>query len=212
VDIERADPGHGLRALRPQPGAFVHLQGTWHDLRGLEHRLQCWRGLVGVIAAFCAGHFGWPSAFFAPGIIASLAAVYLFWRMVDTPQSVGLPPVEEHKNEYPPEEQKEHERELSFRELFVSYILTNNALWLHAFANFFVYIAHYSMLDWGPTFLKEAKGATLLNGGVSTLIVEFSGAAGMLTMGWISDRFDGRRGAVSFLCMIPLFGAFGGLS
>ena len=31
--------------------------------------------------------WGWPSAFYVPGIIATLGAVYLFWRMRDTPQS-----------------------------------------------------------------------------------------------------------------------------
>jgi MFS transporter, OPA family, glycerol-3-phosphate transporter len=67
------------------------------------------------------------------------------------------------------------------------------------------------MVDWGPTYLKEAKGADILSGGFSTSLVEYSGAAGMLLMGWLSDRFQGRRGAVSFLCMIPLLGAFAGV-
>jgi OPA family glycerol-3-phosphate transporter-like MFS transporter len=168
-------------------------------------------GAVGYIAAWCAKHYGWPSAFYVPGAIACIAAIYLFWRMRDTPQSLGLPPVEEYKNEYPPEEKVTHERDLSFRELFVTYILTNKFLWLIAIANFFVYIARYAMVDWGPTYLKEAKGADILAGGFSTTLIEFSGAAGMLSMGWISDRFEGRRGAVSFLCMIPLLGAFAGV-
>jgi OPA family glycerol-3-phosphate transporter-like MFS transporter len=183
-------------------GTIFGIWNTAHNVGG---------GLVGVIAAYCAKYYGWTSAFYVPGGIACVAAVYLFWRMRDTPQSVGLPPIEEYKNEYPPEEKIKHERELSFRELFVAYILTNKFLWLIAVANFFVYIARYAMIDWGPTYLKETKGASILDGGFSTTLVEFSGAAGMLLMGWLSDRFEGRRGAVSMLCMIPLLGAFAGV-
>jgi OPA family glycerol-3-phosphate transporter-like MFS transporter len=184
-------------------------RGTIFGVWNMSHNLG--GGLVGVIAAACALRWGWPSAFFVPGLIATIAAFYLLWRMRDTPQSVGLPSIEEFKNEYPPEEKERHERELSFRELFVTHILTNRMLWLIAFANFFVYIARYSMLDWGPTYLKEMKQATLLGGGFSTLVLEFAGAAGMLSMGWISDRAGGRRGMVSVLCLIPLMGAFAGL-
>jgi MFS transporter, OPA family, glycerol-3-phosphate transporter len=183
-------------------GSIFGVWNTSHNIGG---------GLVGIIAAFCAGHWGWQSAFYVPGIIATVGAIYLFWRMRDTPQSEGLPSIEEYTKEYPPEEKEPHERELDFKELFVRYILTNKFLWLIAIANFFVYIARYSMLDWGPTYLKEYKGATLMGGGWSTFIIEFAGAGGMLIMGWLSDRFEGRRGAVSMLCMIPLLGAFGGL-
>lgn len=171
--------------------------GVWnmaHNLGG---------GAVGVIAAACAHRFGWPSAFYVPGAIAAIGAFYLLWRMVDTPESVGLPPVEERAARTAGDE-----TELGLREILVRYILTNRMLWLVAVANFFVYIARYSMLDWGPTYLKEVKGATLLGGGVSTLIIEFAGALGMLTMGWLSDRWGGRRGRVSVLCLVPLIVAF----
>jgi sugar phosphate permease len=146
-----------------------------------------------------------------PGIIALLGAAYLFWRVRDTPQSEGLPPVEEYKNDWPPEEQGKHERELSFKEMFLEYILPNRMLWVLAFANVFVYIARYAMVDWGPTYLKEVKGASLSAGGFSTLVIEFSGAAGMLTMGWLSDKLGGRRGRVSVMAMAPLMFAFAGL-
>ncbi len=168
-------------------------------------------GIAGVLAAGCAHHWDWPSAFFVPGIIATCCAFYLFWRMRDTPQAEGLPPIEEHRKDYPPEERGDQEKELTTRELLFRYILPNKMLWLIAFANIFVYIARYAMVDWGPTYLKEVKGASLKEGGFSTLVIEFAGAAGMLTMGWLSDRLGGRRGMVSTLCMIPLLGAFAGI-
>ena len=53
------------------------------------------------------------------------------------------------------------ERELGTRELIFDYVLKNKFIWLFAIANMFVYIARYSMLDWGPTYLREVKGASL---------------------------------------------------
>lgn len=168
-------------------------------------------GVAGVLAAFCAQHWGWRSAFYVPGAIAALGSIYLFWRMRDTPQSVGLPPVEEYKNDWPPDEKEKHEKELGFREIFFHYILPNKMLWLLALANIFVYIARYAMVDWGPTYLKEVKGASLLSGGFSTLVIELAGAAGMLTMGWVSDKLGGFRARVSAIAMVPLLLAFLGL-
>src|SRR6267154_1751172 len=84
-------------------------------------------------------------------------------------------------------------------------------LWILAIANIFVYIARYAMVDWGPTYLKEVKGASLTEGGFSTLVIEFAGAAGMLTMGWLSDKLGGLRARVSVMAMIPLILAFAAL-
>jgi MFS transporter, OPA family, glycerol-3-phosphate transporter len=165
-------------------------------------------GIAGYLAAKCAEHWGWASAFYVPGVIATLCAGYLFWRMRDTPQSLGLPPIEEYKQDYPPAQRETLEQELTAREMLWKYILPNKMLWVLSIANIFVYIARYAMVDWGPTYLKEVKGASLAEGGFSTLVIEFAGAAGMLTMGWLSDKLGGRRGRVSVMAMIPLLVAF----
>ena len=154
---------------------------------------------------------GWQGAFYVPGVLALLCALYLVLRLRDTPQSVGLPPVEEYKNDYPPEGPHDSETELGTRDLLVHYVLKNRYLWLFAAANFFVYIARYSMLDWGPTYLKETKGASLVGGGVSTAIFEFAGIFSTILMGWLSDKAGGRRGMISLVCMVPVLAAFAGL-
>jgi OPA family glycerol-3-phosphate transporter-like MFS transporter len=167
-------------------------------------------GLTGVIAAYATARLGWRYAFHVPGVLALLCALYLVLRLRDTPQSVGLPPVEEYKNDYPAGATGA-ERELGTRELLVHYILRNGYLWLFAAANFFVYIARYAMLDWGPTYLKDVKQASLEQGGYSTAVFEFAGIFSTLLMGWLSDRAGGRRGMVSLLCMVPVFAAFAGI-
>ncbi len=181
-------------------------RGTIFGIWNVSHNIG--GGIAGYLAAKCASMWGWQSAFYVPGLIATVGAIYLFWRMRDTPQAEGLPSVEEFKNDWPPDEKEAHEQELGFKEMFLKYILPNRMLWVLAIANMFVYIARYSMVDWGPTYLKEVKGASLSEGGFSTTVIEFAGAAGMLTMGWLSDKLGGRRGRVSVLAMIPLLLAF----
>jgi OPA family glycerol-3-phosphate transporter-like MFS transporter len=137
----------------------------------------------------------------------------VLWRLRDTPQSEGLPSIEDYHDDYPPDQSagQTHERELAFRELLVEHVLKNRALWLVAFANFFVYIARYAMLDWGPTYLREQKGATPVQGGDVAVIIEFAAIPSTLLMGWLSDRLGGRRGMVSLLCMLPVCAAFAGI-
>ena len=184
-------------------------RGTIFAVWNIAHNVG--GGLTGLIAAYSAARLGWRSAFYVPGVLALLCAVYLVIRLRDTPQSLGLPPIEEFRNDYPGSTTADREAELGTRELLFAYILNNKYLWLFAIANFFVYIARYSMLDWGPTYLKEVKQASLQEGGYSTAILEFAGIFSTLLMGWLSDKAGGRRGMVSFLCMLPVFGAFAGI-
>ena len=186
-------------------------RGTTFALWNISHNVG--GGIAGYLAAYTAGLWGWQSAFYVPGVIASVGALYLFLSLRDTPQSLGLPPIEEFKNDYPPNQEGQtlHEKELTNKELFIDNILLNRYLWLFAMANFFVYIVRYSMLDWGPFYLREMKQATLSDGGLAVLVVEFGGIPSTILVGWFSDKVGGRRGMVSLLCMIPILLAFAGI-
>jgi OPA family glycerol-3-phosphate transporter-like MFS transporter len=192
--------------------------GHWYSARERGTVFAFWNlavnvggGLCGLIAAYSTAWLGWRSAFYVPGILAVLCAIYLTVRLRDTPQSVGLPPVEEYRNDYPEVRDHKAEVELSTRELLVTHVLKNRYIWLFAIANFFVYLSRYSMLDWGPTYLKEVKHASLEQGGMSTAIYEFGGMFSTMLMGWLSDKSGGRRGMITVACMIPVFLAFAGI-
>jgi OPA family glycerol-3-phosphate transporter-like MFS transporter len=184
----------------------VRERGTVFGFWNVSHNIG--GAVAGIVAAQCTEHFGWPSAFYVPGALALLCGVYVALRMSDTPQSVGLPPIEEYSEGRPFVGSHVAERELSLREIVFVYLLPNRVLWLLGCATFFAYIANYSILDWGPTYLREAKGASLANGGLSIAINEVAGIFGMLVMGWLSDRVGGRRGMVSALSMLPLIFGF----
>ena len=183
-------------------GVFFSIWNTSHNLGG---------GIAGILAAWVAGAYGWQAAFYFPAAIALVGSLYLFLRLRDTPQSVGLPPIEEYKNDYTEEELKHgvNERELGTRELLFGYVLTNKYVWLLAIANFFAYIVRYSMLDWGPRYLQDVKEGSLHDGGFAILVIEFGGIPSTIFFGWVSDKLSGRRGMVGTLCMIPIAIAFG---
>lgn len=192
--------------------------GHWYSVSERGTKFAFWNvaqnlggGLTGLLVAYSTLLLGWRSAFYVPGILAILCAIYLLIRLRDTPQSVGLPPIEEWRNDYPSSSRKVSEEELGTRELLTKYIFTNGYLWLFAFANFFVYIARYAMLDWGPTYLKEVRHASLGEGGVSTAALEFSAIFSTILMGWLSDKMGGRRGMISVLCMIPVLLSYLGI-
>lgn len=181
-------------------------RGTVFALWNISHNIG--GGVAGMLAAWSAQHFSWPSAFYVPGIIAFVGAFLLFFSMVDTPESVGLPPIELYKNDG---HATTHEN-LTVKAILFDHVFPNRMLWVVAFANFFVYIVRYAMLDWGPTYLREVKGATLSDGGWAITAIEFGGIPSTILIGWFSDKMDGRRGMVSLLCMIPILLAFFGIS
>jgi MFS transporter, OPA family, glycerol-3-phosphate transporter len=183
-------------------GLTFSIWNTSHNVGG---------GVAGMLAAWAAHTFGgWQFAFYIPGIVAALGSIYIFWRLRDTPQSVGLPPIEQYRDDYPAAQEQavDIERELTFRELFIGKVLLNRFVWLLAIANFFAYITRYSMLDWGPTYLREVKRADLSEGGLAIMLIEFAGIPSTILFGWLSDRIGGRRSMVAALCMLPIIIAF----
>jgi OPA family glycerol-3-phosphate transporter-like MFS transporter len=168
-------------------------------------------GFAGVIAAEAATRLGgWQYAFYVPGVLAMIGSVYLLLRLRDTPQSVGLPPVEEYRDDYTEHERVHgvNERELSFYELFVNNVLLHKWIWLLAIANFFAYITRYAMIDWGPLYLQEVKGASVSKGGIAVLMLEWGGIPSTIFLGWVSDKLGGRRGMIAALAMIPIIAAY----
>jgi OPA family glycerol-3-phosphate transporter-like MFS transporter len=158
-------------------------------------------GLVGPIAILGVFLFSdWHSILYFHGYLALAVAVFIYLMVRDTPQSQGLPPIEEFHNDYPKSFQygDNHEAEFSAKQIFFDYVLNNKLLWTIAVANAFVYLVRYGVLDWAPTYLSEVKSFTFEESGWAYAAYEFAGIPGTLLCGWISDRiFNGRRAPVS---------------
>ncbi len=183
----------------------------WFSIKERGVKMSIWNvahnvggGLIGPLAIAGLAIFGnWQSKFYFPGMIAIVIAMIAFWLIRDTPQSCGLPSIEKYKNDHPAEYSQKHEQELSARQIFVDYVLVNKVLWYIAFANAFIYLVRYGVLDWAPTYLKEAKGFTVNETGWAYFAYEYAGIPGTLLCGWLSDKiFKGRRAPATIIYML----------
>jgi OPA family glycerol-3-phosphate transporter-like MFS transporter len=144
----------------------------------------------------------WGAKFYFNAAVAAVLAVVAFFLLRDTPQSCGLPPVEEYKNDYPPDYSADHERTFTFREIFFAHVLNNKYLWAIAFANAFVYFVRYGVVNWIPTYLETAKGFSFKDSSLAWALYEYAAIPGTIFCGWMSDKvFKGRRAPATILFM-----------
>jgi len=175
-------------------GLVVSVWNVAHNVGG---------GLVSSLALLGVMLFDdWGAKFYANALVAAVVAVAVFFLLRDTPQSCGLPPVEEYRNDYPPDYNADHERILGYREIFFRYVLNNRYLWAIAVANAFVYFVRYGVVNWIPTYLETAKGFSFRQSSIGYSLYEWAAIPGTIACGWISDRyFSGRRAPANILFM-----------
>lgn len=178
---------------------------VWNVAHNVGGALMPLIGMLGV-AIFS----DWQAKLYFPGIAAILVAFIAYLLLRDTPQSCGLPNIEAYRDDYPATYDKSQEEEMTTKEIFFGYILKNKLLWLIAFANAFIYLVRYGVLDWAPLYLSSVKGFSSSSGSIAYFFYEFAGIAGTLLCGWMSDKlFKGRRAPAiiiyMFLVMIAVF-------
>jgi OPA family glycerol-3-phosphate transporter-like MFS transporter len=158
---------------------------------------------IAFFATWSVGYFhDWGATFYFNALIAAVVALLIMVLLRDTPQSCGLPPIEEYKNDYPPDYTAQHERTFSFKEIFLSYVLNNKFLWFIAIANAFIYFVRYGVLNWIPTYLQISKGFNFKESGFAYTAFELAGIPGTILCGLISDKlFKGRRAPATILFM-----------
>jgi OPA family glycerol-3-phosphate transporter-like MFS transporter len=183
----------------------------WFSVKERGTRMSIWNvahnvggGLMAPLAIAGLAIFGtWEGKLYFPAIIALVVALIAYLLIRDTPQSCGLPPVEEYKKTYTKDYNQSHEKELSTRQILLDYVLVNKLIWYIAFANAFIYLVRYGVLDWAPTYLKEAKGFSLNETGWAYFLYEWAGIPGTLLCGWLSDKvFSGRRAPATIIYML----------
>ncbi|HEV7330286.1 MAG TPA: glycerol-3-phosphate transporter [Flavisolibacter sp.] len=183
----------------------------WFSVKERGTKMSVWNvahnvggGLMAPIAIAGLAVFGtWEGKLFFPAMIALAVAFITYLLVRDTPQSCGLPPIEKYTNTYTKDYNESHEKELSTKQILLDYVLVNKLIWYIALANAFIYLVRYGVLDWSPTYLKEAKGFSLNETGWAYFLYEWAGIPGTLLCGWLSDKvFNGRRAPATIIYMM----------
>lgn len=147
-----------------------------------------------ILTGIVVGWLGWQFGFVFASL-AGLVGVVLILRYVkDTPQSQGLPSVQEITGEEPLPSDRVRTKELQWK------VFMNPGIWIIALSSAFVYITQYAVSDWGVLYLQKGKSFTLEQ---ATQIIAFSeafGIAGTLFAGWISDRLFGGNRILPVIC------------
>ena len=151
-------------------------------------------GLLMTFGLFIFGILGieqaWRAAFIVPASVALLLAIFCWWALRDTPQSCGLPPIDEYRNDFSGVKAKKGEEEkIPFKTLFVEYIFKNKWIWMIALANAFVYMVRYGVGDWAPVYLQEMNIMTAKESNLAFALHNYAGIPGTIICGWISSKF-----------------------
>lgn len=149
--------------------------------------------VVPILVAVCIAQWGWRSAMFVPGGICICMGLLLMERLRDTPRSLGLPSIENYRNDHTVSKNQEGDAELTSKQILWEYVLTNKVLWVLAFAYFFVYMIRAGFNDWTALFLVETKGYSQLAANTCVSVFEIGGFIGSLVAGWGSDYLFGAR-------------------
>lgn len=179
-------------------------RGTKWSLWSCSHQTGTFLSFI--IAGHIAAHYGWRAAFIVPGTLALITAIWLFDRLRDRPQSLGLPDVEVFRNEPAKTQNKEDKKaedDMSYVQIFKKYILCNRTIWMLAIAYIFVYIIRFGAEDWMIMYLSKAKGDSLADATNKIASLPLVGIVGTVCAGIVSDKlFKGKRAPVNLIYLI----------
>ena len=139
---------------------------------------------LGVIVAW----IGWEYGFIFSAIAGVIGSAIVLLFVSDTPESCGLPSVQELSGEEVLKTDTMPTKDLQ------KMVVKHPGIWIIALSSAFVYITQHAVSEWGVLFLQKGKDYDLVS---ATEIIAFSeafGIAGTVLAGWLSDRvFKGNR-------------------
>jgi OPA family sugar phosphate sensor protein UhpC-like MFS transporter len=165
-----------------------------------------------ILTGLIVGAFGWQWGFVVAAAAGGAGAVLILLTVSDTPESQGLPSIQQLSGEQLKTVDKMPTRELQ------KMIFKHPGIWVIALSSAFIYITKYAIAGWGVLFLQKERAFSLEQ---ATQIIAFSavfGVLGTVLAGWLSDRvFNSDRirpailsGAVSFVSLALFLFAGGG--
>ncbi len=188
-------------------------RGLWYSICSTSHNLG--GALIPLLAVFCAVNFGWRYAMFVPAVCSILMGFVLINRLRDVPRTLGLPTVEDYKNNkvnIPIQDQQTKHSLLSVREILFKQVLNNKYVWIFSISYFFVYVVRTAINDWTFFYLTEAKNMEDMLASSGVFWFEVGGFVGMIAAGWGSDFFwKGNRVPAMVVCSVGLIASLFGL-
>lgn len=141
-----------------------------------------------IMTGFIVAAAGWQWGFLAAAAAGVMGLAVSLVFIADTPESEGLPSVQELSGEPVQELDREPTRKLQ------KWVFSHPGIWVIAISTAFLYITQHAVSDWGVLFLQKQKAFSLERATQVIGLAEIFGVAGNLVAGWLSDVvFRGNR-------------------
>lgn len=134
-----------------------------------------------IVIGAIVGTFGWQSGFIFSAMAGVAGALIILFFVSDTPESKGLPSVQNLSSETLRAEDKMRTAEVQRK------VLKHPGIWIISASSAFIYITKYAVAGWGVLFLQKEKMFSLE---AASQIIAFSavfGVVGTVLAGWLSD-------------------------
>ena len=157
----------------------LNRRGTYYGIFSASPYLGEFLSFI-VIGAI-VGTFGWQSGFIFSAASGVIGTIIILFCMSDTPESKGLPSVQDLSSEQLRSEDRMKTSEVQ------KIVLKHPGIWIIAAASAFIYITKYAVAGWGVLFLQKEKMFSLES---ASQIIAFSaifGVVGTVLAGWLSD-------------------------
>ena len=149
---------------------------------------QLGKALSMIMTGFIVAAAGWQWGFLAAAVAGGIGLVISLVFISDTPESRGLPSVQELSGEPVQALDKKPTKELQ------KWVFRHPGIWVIAISTAFLYITQHAVSDWGVLFLQKQKDFSLEKATQVIGLAEIFGVAGNLAAGWLSDvLFRGNR-------------------
>ena len=182
-----------MQSMGSPPGTIS--LSRWFPLtqRGTRYSIfsstpQLGKSVSMVMTGFIVAAAGWQWGFLAAAVAGVIGLVVSLVFISDTPESEGLPSVQELSGEPLREMDKKPTRELQ------KWVFRHPGIWVIAISTAFLYITQHAVSDWGVLFLQKQKAFSLSSAAQIIGYAEAFGITGNLIAGWLSDVvFRGNR-------------------
>lgn len=158
-----------------------------------------------IMTGFIVVAAGWQWGFLAAAVAGVIGLLVSLIFIADTPESQGLPSVQELSGEEIRPMDQQPTRELQ------KWVFRHPGIWVIAISTAFLYITQHAVSDWGVLFLQKQKAFSLEKATQVIGLAEVFGVAGNLAAGWLSDvLFRGNRARPVILAGVLAVAALAG--
>ena len=189
------------------PSGIVSLSRWFpQNRRGTYYSIFCSTPYIGealsmIFTGSIVAAFGWEYGFIASAVTGFIGVAVILIFVSDTPQSKGLPSVQEMSGEEIKDVDKMPTKAIQ------KFVLKNPAIWVIAVSCAFINLVKYGLMEWGVLYLQGARGYSLETASWIIGFSAFFAILGTVGAGWLSDvLFKGNRvrpalisGLVSFV-------------